>query len=261
MTPDWTSDDGTVQLYCGDCMDVMGGVGKVDAVVTDPPYGVDYQGGHFHSGNVNIVRKREKLQNDIEPPWEDWIGAIFRCCIGPCYIFHSDTKASGLHNAVLKHGGQIHALIIWHKINAKYAAMNSQYKQRHEPLLYCKGRKAKTNWIGPTNECTIWNMNRNPDNRNHPTEKPVAVMQRAINNHDADLILDPFMGSGTTGVACVNLGRRFIGIELERKYFDIAVERIQRAIVDRDSMFDFAKPTPPTQPDLLDSEEYGTSKT
>ena len=65
--------------------------------------------------------------------------------------------------------------------------------------------------------------------RVHPTQKPVALMEWCINQVDAETICDPFMGSGTTGVACMNLGRKFIGIEIERKYFDIACERIDQA--------------------------------
>lgn len=220
---------GDATLYLGDCLEILPTLDKVDAVVTDPPYGVDYQGGHFHSGKVHIRRERERLANDTEPLWSYWVDSIFNIADGPCYFFHSGTKAAPLHNAVVDAGGTIHALLIWNKTNATYAAMNSQYKQRHEPILYCKPKKATLRWCGASTECTVIDWPRDSVNDFHPTQKPAGLIEKLIRNHDAQTILDPFMGSGTTGVACANLGRKFIGIEIEEKYFQIACERITAA--------------------------------
>jgi site-specific DNA-methyltransferase (adenine-specific) len=89
--------------------------------------------------------------------------------------------------------------------------------------------------------------------REHPNEKPVQLVAYFVKNHtlSADTIIDPFMGSGTTGVACVNLGRKFIGIELEPKYFDVSVKRIRQAIIDKQNGPLFAKHEPPPQTTLF----------
>lgn len=219
--------DGIV-IYHGDCRDIVPTLSGVDMVVTDPPYGVGYRGGHFHSGDVRIQNKREALAGDDGDVYSWSVPLLFDVCRGPCYLFFSDSRASDVYRSVEAARGQIHALIIWHKTNAKYAAMNSQYKQRHEPLLYCKGPKAKTLWAGPSTESTVWEMKRDAENVYHPTQKPVAVMGRAIGNHDAELILDPFMGAGSTLRAAADLGRRAIGIEVEERYCEIAAERLRQ---------------------------------
>lgn len=232
MESEWTSDCGTVRLICGDCLEVLPTLeaGSVDMVASDPPYGVSYEGGHFHSGDVSIKRKRERLVNDDRDIYSEVVPLLLSICDGPCYLFFAGSKALPIYKAVEDGGGQVHALIIWHKTNAKYAAMNAQYKQRHEPLLYFKRKGGNLRWIGPSNECTIWNIDREPQNTHHPTQKPVAVMERMVRNHDCQTILDPFMGSGTTGVACARLGRKFIGIEREPKYFEIAKRRIREEL-------------------------------
>lgn len=134
---------GDHRLLCGDSTNVqhverlMGGE-KADMLFTDPPYGVNYEGGHFHSGDVKVVRKREKLASDETAAiYSDVIPLIPQFVDGPCYTWFADTRPLELFQAVHE-VGQTHALIIWHKTNATYAAMNAQYKQRHEPCLYWK---------------------------------------------------------------------------------------------------------------------------
>lgn len=243
---------GPHKLYLGDCTQIMPLLGKADIVVTDPPYGVDYTGGHFHSGNVNIKRERERLAGDAEPDWDEWVRLIFGAVDGPCYIFHAGTKAAPLHNAVLRNGGTIHALIVWHKTNATYAAMNAQYKQRHEPILYCKPKNSTLRWVGDSAQATVWEIPRDPSNVYHPTQKPVDVMAKAIRNHDAKRVLDPFMGAGSTGCAAAKLGRHFVGIEINPTYFEIACKRVSDAMSQPD-MF-VTQPAPaPEQLALLES--------
>ena len=75
-------------------------------------------------------------------------------------------------------------MLIWHKTNATYAAMNAQYKQRHEPCLYWKPKGKTLKWIGKTTESTIWEIKKDPRNEYHPTQKPVALSDKAIKNHD-----------------------------------------------------------------------------
>ncbi len=221
-------------IYHADCREVLPELGPVDLVLTDPPYGVDYEGGHFHRGTIpgrEVRRKREQLQGDNIDVYQWTIPLIFNICKGPAYIFFAGSRALNIYKAIEANRGKIHALIIWHKINATYAAINAQYKQRHEPILYCKGPKAKTNWRGPSNESTIWHIKRDHVNICHPTQKPVEVMRRPIRNHKADLILDPFVGSGTTLLAAKELGRQAIGIEIDEKYCEIAAKRLSQEML------------------------------
>jgi DNA modification methylase len=221
---------GKHRLLCGDSTNIqhverlMDGK-KADMVFTDPPYGVNYEGGHFHSGDVNIKRKREKLANDADDQiYADVIPLIASFCDGPCYTWFADTKPLKLYQAV-EAVGQIHALIIWHKINAKYAAMNAQYKQRHEPCLYWKPKGSTLRWCGASTEATLWEMKRDPINNFHPTQKPVELAERAIGNHKAQTVLDLFGGSGSTLIACERQHRHARLMELDPAYCDVIVKR------------------------------------
>ena len=221
---------GNHRLLCGDSTNIqhverlMDGK-KADMVFTDPPYGVNYEGGHFHSGDVNIKRKREKLANDADDQiYADVIPLIASFCDGPCYTWFADTKPLKLYQAV-EAVGQIHALIIWHKINATYAAINAQYKQRHEPCLYWKPKGSTLRWCGASTEATLWEMKRDPTNNFHPTQKPVELAERAIGNHKAQTVLDLFGGSGSTLIACERVRRHARIMELDPAYCDVIVKR------------------------------------
>jgi site-specific DNA-methyltransferase (adenine-specific) len=118
--------------------------------------------------------------------------------------------------------------MIWNKTFALYAPSNVGY--RYEPIVWVKGKKAVTK-RGDVFDAFPIAFKAQPENEAHPTQKPVALLTEIVRDFSdsAATILDPFMGSGTTGVACMNLGRKFIGIEIEPKYFDIACERIENA--------------------------------
>lgn len=221
---------GRHRLMCGDSTnfdtvsELMSGI-KADMCFTDPPYGVNYEGGHFHSGNVNIRRKREKLQQDDSTQiYKDVVPIIAQFTNGPCYTFYADTKPTDLYIAV-EAIGEIHALLIWHKTNATYAAMNAQYKQRHEPFLYWKPKGSPLRWCGATTEATIWELTKDGKNDMHPTQKPIHLAAKAIQNHKADSVLDLFGGSGSTLIACEQLGRTCYMMELEPKYVDVIRKR------------------------------------
>jgi DNA modification methylase len=203
----------------------MGGE-KAEMMFTDPPYGVNYEGGHFHSGDVKIKRKREKLADDNTTEiYPAFLPVALSVVDGPCYMWFADSKARDVYNAVYDNKCDVHALIIWHKTNATYAAMNAQYKQRHEPCLYFKPKSSTLRWCGATTEATVWSQDRDGINDFHPTQKPVALAEKAIKNHKADIVFDPFSGSGTTILACEQLNRKCRAIELSPAYVDVAVQR------------------------------------
>ena len=226
---------GSHRLFCGDSTKVddverlMNGA-KADMMFTDPPYGVNYEGGHFHSGDVNIKRKREKLNDDDSTViYSDFLPVALVYVDGPCYMWFADSKARDVYNAVHDNGCEVHALIIWHKTNATYAAMNAQYKQRHEPCLYFKPKGSTLRWCGETTEATVWNQDRDGINEFHPTQKPVALALKAIGNHDAKTVLEMFTGSGSTLLAAEQLGRKCYGMEISPKYCDVIIQRWENA--------------------------------
>ena len=216
---------GEHRLLCGDSTSaedvgrLMDGE-RAEMCFTDPPYGVNYEGGHLNK------RKREKIIADESASiYTKFLPIVMPVIDGPCYIWFAGSKAREVYNSVYKSGCEVHALIIWHKTNATYAAMNAQYKQRHEPCLYFKPKGSTLRWRGKTTEATVWNQDRDGINDLHPTQKPVALALKAIGNHDAKNVLDCFSGSGSTLIAAEQLGRKCYGMEIDPKYCDVIVKR------------------------------------
>jgi DNA modification methylase len=216
---------GDHRLLCGDSCKDWPFDGKAEMMFTDPPYGVEYEGGHFHSGDVNIKRKRDDLKGDDVDVYGPFLKAIEKRIDGPCYVWFAGSRAWTIFSAVEEVGADVHAMIIWNKTNATYAAMNAQYKQRHEPCLYFKFSGSTLRWVGHSDECTVWDEKRDSRNDLHPTQKPVCLAARAIKNHEAKTVFDGFAGSGSTLIAAEQLNRRCYAIEIEPKYCDVIVER------------------------------------
>jgi DNA modification methylase len=142
-------------------------------------------------------------------------------------MWFAGSKARDVYNAVHDNQGEVHALIIWHKTNATYAAMNAQYKPRHEPCLYFKPKGSTLRWCGASTEATVWSEERDGVNEFHPTQKPVKLAEKAIGNHKAGTVLDMFCGSGSTVIAAEQAGRQCFAMELNPAYVDVAVTRWQ----------------------------------
>jgi site-specific DNA-methyltransferase (adenine-specific)/modification methylase len=194
---------GNATLYLGDCRDILPTLPKVDAVITDPPYGIGESGGKARTRGCSTPN-HERLDWDNEtPPQEvfDWIlwNSKDQAIFGANYF--SD------RNLPPRMGW-----VFWDK------CMGGDFSDGE--LIFTSRQKALKAIRVPQNSV----------DREHPTQKPVAIVAAVLALFpDAHSILDPFMGSGTTGVACANLGRSFIGIEREPKYFDIACRRIEDA--------------------------------
>jgi DNA modification methylase len=223
---------GEHRVLCGDSTSdadvsrLMNGE-KAEMMFTDPPYGVDYSGGiQFNKNGEAKTNNREKLKNDNSTQiYYDFLPVAISATDGPCYMWFADSKARDVYNALYDNKCEIHALIIWHKTNATYAAMNAQYKQRHEPCLYFKPKGSTLRWCGETTEATIWNQDRDGINDLHPTQKPVALASKAIRNHESKSVLDLFCGSGSTLIAAEQLGRKCYGMEISPNYCDVIVKR------------------------------------
>lgn len=221
---------GDATLYLGDCREILPILGKVDAVVTDPPYGIGHIKGDT-GGGVPAKRNTDAIVGDDRPfdpaPFLRW----------PCIMFGADHYASRLPN-----GGVFH---VWDKNPLDAVSDSFSDAEICWSSLGGKRRVFRHLWKGV---CQA--SEKGGKQRWHPTQKPIALMHWCIEQFPiAETILDPFMGSGTTGVACAKLGRRFIGIEIEPKYFDIACKRIERAYAEPD-LFIQAAPQP-TQEAML----------
>ena len=205
---------GNARLALGDCRDVLPTLGKVDAVVTDPPYGIfkplGCDGRMFGKDTIYSVDD-SAAEWDARPDGE--LLALVRAAAPLWTIWGGNYMAGDL--------GDTKGLLIWNKLTGNNA--------------YADGECAFTNKVGTmrimTHQwCGAFKDSERGERAVHPTQKPVAVMRWCISYaKDAQTILDPFMGSGTTGVAAVQMGRKFIGIEREPKYFDIACKRIEDA--------------------------------
>lgn len=221
----------SVTLYLGDCREILPTLGKVDAVVTDPPYGIDYQSGYATSdlwaGGFSIV-------GDKDPATRDAALALIQA---PALVF-------GSRRAALPPSTRM--VLTWDKGPALgMGALDLPWKPSSEEIYVIgsgfRGARDESNVI----YCPpVQSMAKN--GRLHPNEKPVALIERLLGKCPLGTILDPFMGSGTTGVACVKLGRKFIGIEIEPKYFDIACKRIGDELK-RPQLFPHEQPKPAKQ--------------
>jgi DNA modification methylase len=221
---------GTHRVLCGDSTNsddvarLMDGA-KAQMMFTDPPYGVNYEGGHFHTRD-GVVRKREKLEADSTADiYSAFLPVASKFVDGACYIWFAGSKSFEVYSALKQNNYEIHSLLIWNKTNAQYSALNSQYKPRHEPFVYCKPKGSTLRWCGATTEATVWDHTRDNINEFHPTQKPVALAAKAIRNHEADSVLDLFLGSGSTLIAAEQLNRKCYGMEISPAYCDVIVKR------------------------------------
>jgi DNA modification methylase len=221
---------GQHRVLCGDSTQVEAVSGlmdgkKADMVFTDPPYGVDYDGGHAEKG-----KRREKLENDDKV---DMYGGSLPLAYAysndsaPLYLWFADRFAKDVLNALENNSYQVRTWIIWNKNMAQFGAIGAQYKTKHEPVIYAFKKGKAPTWNGVTNEVTVWDVDRHSKNEFHPTQKPIALCERAIKNHlgTEACVLDLFLGSGSTLIACEKTGRICYGMELDPKYCDVIVQR------------------------------------
>ena len=189
---------GDATLYCGDCREILPTLGKVDAVVTDPPYGI----GITRSHRLATSRGMGGMSWDDIPADDETIATLIQA--SECIIWGGNYYKLPSTRCIL----------VWDKQN--------------DGRDFADLELAWTNIDAVARIFRMRPMNMD-GGKVHPTQKPAALMQWCVEKIVAQTILDPFMGSGTTGVACARLGRKFIGVELEPKYFDIACRRIEEA--------------------------------
>lgn len=229
MTDPWKRrvEIGDCVLYEGDCLEIMPTLEPIDAVVTDPPYGMTFQSNHR-------IEKHSKIANDGN---EDLL--IWACQIP---VSHSRYVFCRWDN--IKVAPKPKSCVTWVKNNWSMGDLEHEHARQTEIALFYNGERH----FFPTGRPPDVIKAARTSNEYHPTEKPVDLI-RSFVEWTVGIVLDPFMGSGTTGVACAKMGRKFIGIELEPKYFDIACERIQKAY-DQPDLF-VEPPAKPKQEALL----------
>jgi site-specific DNA-methyltransferase (adenine-specific)/modification methylase len=207
---------GNAELWHGDCLEILPSLPKCDMLLTDPPYGIGADRGAA-VGGTDASGRYARRPKQYEGNWDSKRNTAEEFTvilgIGKDAIIWGGNFFSDL----LPQGGR---WLFWDKLNSMPS--------------YSDGEIAWTNIKGCAvkkfSQCNNGMASLRDGGRHHPTQKPVRVMEWCLTFAEAaKTVADPFMGSGTTGVACANMGKSFIGIERERKYFDIACERIAAA--------------------------------
>lgn len=215
------------RLLLGDCLEILPTLGPVDAVVSDPPFGMDFRSNHRKT-------KHRSIANDGNDCLLQWA-----CGLQPehsAYVFARWDNISALPKP--------QSLVTWVKNNWSMGDLAHEHGRQTEVCLFYRG---PSHFFPSGRPSDVIKCPRT-GNENHPTEKPVGLM-RAVVGWTSGTVFDPFMGSGTTGVACAKMGRRFIGIEIDEAYFEIACKRIRDAYAQPD-MF-VASPAAPKQEALF----------
>ena len=201
---------GDATLYLGDCMDVLPTLQKADAVISDPPYGIS-KDGQKHAYGAHGGRKEYQFKGwDGERPGADVFDAVLRA--GHKHCLWGGNYFADLLPPTMR-------WLVWDK---------------GQRISQSDGELAWTSLQQALRICTMNRVELMQDGAQHPTQKPVRLMEWSIEQMgDCLLILDPFMGSGSTGVAAVRMHRAFIGIERDPDYFEIACRRIEQAYKQR----------------------------
>lgn len=213
---------GAAKLYLGDCADILPTIADVNAVITDPPYGISY---------VSSWRKHNRLEmlaNDDAPPLHI-VKPIFDALAdgGALYLATRFDVTPQWLGAISGAGGAIKTPIFWDKGIHTSGDLFGDFGAQVEIFIFAhKGRHL----LRGRRHSNLWRFPRDPAS-DHPTPKPVGLITKmvAASTDAGHVVCDPFMGSGSTGVAAVQMGRRFIGVEIDEKYFDMSCRRIEQA--------------------------------
>ena len=242
-------------LHNADCRDVLETLGKVDAVVTDPPYSVSVAGSAFTSKGT---RRLDFFNGDDD--WQHMTDTVLERAAKVLDVLGERAsmfwwcghRQFGRLVELFEHAGYSTRFIVWRKECPPPSPPGSGVQSGAELCVYAypKGRTFHGNQINNVIDSDSYRFGQ-PGKVDHPTQKPLNVIQPLLNiaTNPGDTVLDIFMGSGTTGVAAAKTGRKFIGIEIEPKYFDIACRRIEQAYKQPD--FFVPQPAKPKQEAML----------
>ena len=218
---------GRHRLYCADATSeedvatLMDGK-RANLVLTDPPYGVSFK------SSTGLTIKNDSIKD------EEFYEFLVKCFTnmanslepgGVSYVFHADTQGLYFRKAFMDAGFHLSGCCIWKK--HKLVLGHSPYQWQHEPCLYGWKKGGRHQWYSDRKQTTIWEYDRPHTSKDHPTMKPVALMAYPIQNSCMSncIVLDPFLGSGSTLIACEETNRICYGIELDEKFVDVIVRR------------------------------------
>jgi site-specific DNA-methyltransferase (adenine-specific) len=257
-----------VTLYLGDCRDVLPTVPMADAAFTSPPYNMGMspaggvRGGVLTKPSIRADAKRFRdgygICADAMPPddydvWQrDCLSLLFERVRFGVFWNHRPRVEFGVSRLPMGMDFPVplRQIIVWNRIIGTEVTPRS-FGSRHEWVLLFARPEFALKDVAASGMGDVWTMppSSEPDSKEHPAPFPVALPQKAIKATDYVEWLDPFMGSGSTGIAAVNSGRRFTGIEIEPKFFDLACRRIEKATKQQD--FFIEKPKPIKQEAML----------
>lgn len=222
-----------IDLRLGDCVEKTRGIpdASIDAIIADPPYGINFRHADGASGRTEKTVKWAKIAGDMKPDGR-WLEGAYRVLrdSGVIYVMTRWDVEPEWRALLKEYGFRLKQRLIWHKRTHGKGDVKTTYAPSVEDVLYAvKGRhilNRRPSMLLDVGCVPTW------EHRYHPHQKPVALPAILIetSTKDGDTVLDPFMGSGTTGVACLNTDRNFIGIESDPAYFTVAERRIAAEI-------------------------------
>jgi len=224
---------GNHRLMCGDSTSIdaveeLLESQKADLLFTDPPYGVSYEGGHNKKKRQGIIADTLQGEDLTDLFYEALLTAITWLKDGAAlYVWYASGKSVETYASLSKLPLTLRAVIQWYKVKSGLGAFMSQYIPNCEPCMYLHKEGCSPAWYGPSNEKTVWELKKESKNDYHPTQKPVELPERAIQNSSksGDTVLDLFGGSGSTLIACEKHNRHARIMELDPKYCDVIVKR------------------------------------
>ena len=231
MTPDKVT-IGNATLYCGDCIELLPEIpdSSIDAIVVDPPF--------FQGFNHNGTRSERADLSIGKPFFNLFFGSMARVCKEEraVYVF-CDWRTNGFFMDMMDSHLSTRNLLVW----IKHIGTGSFYQNSHEFILFHCNTTRRFPFSNVITGIKSFNGGAKVTNgeKVHPTQKPVELIEKFITDSTQRgmTVLDPMMGSGTTGVACANTNRTFIGMEQQRKYFDIACQRMDKAYTEYKKQF------------------------
>ena len=237
---------GNATLYCGDCLDVLRELPdqSVEMIFTDPPYGHSNADGDFLSARADILKDGRptastSIANDDSDGMRRVVDGMLTeaarilisdccCCCCCCGGGGPRPTFAWLAERMDKNGLSFFHSVIWDKVNP---GIGWRYRRQHEMVMVAHRSGGKLAWSGELDAIPNIYRESKPRDNSHPNIKPLGLMRQFISAHTSygDTVLDPFMGSGSTGLAAVQMGRKFIGIELDPIHFATACMRIEQA--------------------------------
>jgi DNA modification methylase len=205
---------------------------KPNLMVTDPPYGVEYDANWRNESLNGAVRANGKkggcgrsigkVENDDRCDWTEAFN-LYQGDVAYVWCAPGSLHCT-VHDNLVKADLIPRNMIIWNK--SHFAIGRGSYHQKHEPCWFAVRKGSKANWIGDRKQTTVWDISKPQKNdTGHSTQKPLECMMKPIQNHESEFVYEPFSGSGTTMIACEQLDRKCLAIELNPAYVAVTLER------------------------------------